>query len=146
MSSKQRVTSEKGDIPSHYVPLSSFGYPNGKTGTPGTPAYTWMQAEWAAGRLPGIKLMRTPNDKGGPVFVDPADLVFHEEKRERKQGSKKDFDGVVGFANKASEVVAAVHDARVEACMNEMYRELSCVRGLLERLVDAVEAMATQPK
>lgn len=69
MAATQRVTSDKTAIPAHYVQLSSYGC--NARGKPATPAYQVLHHAWSARKLGGWKLMSTPTDQRGPIYVDP---------------------------------------------------------------------------
>jgi hypothetical protein len=82
------------------------------------------------GLIPAVKLMRSVNDRGGPVWVSPDDarLVLQSEKPEPSKALAGD---------------AASFDAALS--MAEMRLTLGRIELILERLAVAAESLATQP-
>jgi hypothetical protein len=165
MSAKQHVTSDKQQIPRHYVPLSSFGCHSGDR--PATPEYLALSAAWKSKSLSGWKLMSTPNDIRGRVFVDPAEaseiLAGHRDstlhagvpaQEKATLGATKKFSDDPEYSDLREGVLACSavirHWLLVQSpgyfdCVNEATASIERIEKVLERLALAVESIATQP-
>jgi len=131
MAATQRVTSDKKDIPSHYVQLSSYGC-NSRS-KPATAEYQTLHHAWSARKLSGWKLMSTPSDQRGPIFVDPVEAEQIIASIRVGQDSPSDDD-----SDDSSSFNAALSIA-------EMRLTLGRIELILERLAVAAESLATQP-
>lgn len=116
---KRSVTSKKSDIPSHYVALSSYGC-DGKH-RQATPAYRRLHAAWHSGELGGVKYMSTPTDFRGQIWIDPQEAV----------------------ALLASSGIAT---SGGKACKPSETASACRIASAIERIADAMEAIATQPR
>jgi hypothetical protein len=81
MSCKQTVTGNASTIPDNFVPLASFGAR--QSGSRGSDEYEWLLDAYQTGSIDAVKVMRTPRDKCGPVYVNAAQaaLVIDERRR-----------------------------------------------------------------
>ena len=134
----QSVTSRKSDVPSNYIPISSFGCHNSHTDTKASEEYKALYAAWCEERISGIKLMSNVHNKRGQIFVDPADAdrVINEHLQPQPKRAKKPADAGIDKSH-AENVCRSL--ASIDTTLDEIYR-------VLERLTAAVESIATQPK
>jgi hypothetical protein len=116
---KRIVTSKKSDIPSNYVALSSYGC-DGKH-RQATPAYRRLHAAWHSGELGGVKFMSTPTDFRGQIWIDP-----------QEASAILSASGLPASKEKSGKPADIAATCRVASA--------------LERIADALEAIATQPK
>jgi hypothetical protein len=65
---RQFVVGSITDVPHGFVPLADYG--TRVSGKPGTPEYELLLDAWRTKRIRACKVMRTPSDKCGPVYVD----------------------------------------------------------------------------
>jgi hypothetical protein len=81
MSCKQTVTGNASTIPDNFVPLASFGAR--QSGTRGSDEYEWLLDAYQTGSIDAVKVMRTPRDKCGPVYVNAAQAALVIDNRRR---------------------------------------------------------------
>lgn len=67
---RQFVVGSVADVPPDFVPLADYG--TRVSGKNGTPQYETLLAAWRDRRIAACKVMRTPSDRCGPVYVDKA--------------------------------------------------------------------------
>lgn len=67
---RQFVVGSLADVPQGFVPLADFG--TRAKGKNGTPAYEALLQAWRDRKIAACKVMRTPADRCGPVYVDKA--------------------------------------------------------------------------
>ena len=81
MSCKQTVAGSAEGIPDDFVSMASFG--TRQSGSRGTDEYEWLLDAYQTGRIDAVKVMRTPRDKAGPVFINArqAALLIEEKRR-----------------------------------------------------------------
>lgn len=65
---RQKVVASIEMVPDNFVPLASFG--SRPSGGKGSEKYELLIDAYQRGNIDACKVMRTPRDKGGPVFVD----------------------------------------------------------------------------
>lgn len=119
----QIVTSDKSVIPSHYIPLSSYGCC--AKDRPATPQYTALHNAWQKGELSGVKFMSTPTDFRGQIFIDP----IKAEALLRKDAAKP---------NKTKPTPTPTFGVTGETASQFLVVFL--------RIAEALEAIATQPE
>jgi hypothetical protein len=92
------------------------------------------------GLIAAVKLMRSVNDRGGPVWVSPDDarLVLQSEKPEPSKKFSADPPTAALMSSRQAESVI------VALC--EISNGVALMLDVLERLTTAVEGMATQPR
>lgn len=133
----QTVTSKIEDIPKHFIKIASFGCHG--SGKKGTPEYNAVFHAWSEGNIGGIKLMASPRDTCGAIWVDPLEA----------EGVLRDA-GLIGSNKKIPDSAAAPathgHDDTSVAALFELAQVLELMHATLERLTAAVELIATQPK
>jgi hypothetical protein len=160
----QKVTSDQDDIPKQYVPLASFGCHSGAR--PATRKYLILSEAWKNKRLSGWKLMSSPQDVRGKVFIDPGDaarLLSEAEDAEPSEGGGFDVEQAIA-ASKSSANSSLILLERVHQVVAVELREISSRAGILsraiedvdatlnrmvavaERIATAAEALATQPQ
>ena len=132
----QTVTSMKGTIPAHYVPLSSYGCHKGNSDQKASSEYKLLYRAWCSGQLSGIKFMSNPHDKRGQIFVCPTDA------QRLIDAAAKSVESAMVFKKKPAGD-AASFDAALS--MAEMRLTLGRIELILERLAVAAESLATQP-
>jgi hypothetical protein len=117
----QVVTSDKTAIPSHFIPLSSYGCC--AKDRPASVQYTILHTAWQRGELGGVKFMATPSDFRGQIFIDPAkaEVIL------RKDVSKPPKPKPAPILTVAGE-------------------QLEPFLVVFVRIAEALEAIATQPK
>jgi hypothetical protein len=142
MDKQQSVTSRRGDIPAHFVPISSFGCHDGKSGKKQTPEYTAVYAAWCEGKIGGFKFMSTPRDRNGRIFVDPADAS------QVIRSASRDAAPSLLFGRRSQGTPAATNLQYESVCesLADIAQSLAAVERLLERLATASESIVTQPK
>jgi hypothetical protein len=116
MSCKQTVTGNASTIPDNFVPLASFGAR--QSGSRGSDEYEWLLDAYQTGSIDAVKVMRTPRDKCGPVYVNAAQAALVIDKRRRW----------------SAEVQAAPADPQPQA-------DAATVAKLLERIAYALECI-----
>jgi hypothetical protein len=134
----QSVTSNKKDIPQHFIPISSYGCHKGNSERKATREYKVLYRAWCDEQMSGIKFMANPHNKNGQIFVDPAE-------------AKRVIEATIAPipSPKVAVETKRANDLQYEsACesLADIAQSLAGVERLLERLVDAAEAIATQPK
>ena len=134
----QSVTSNKKDIPQHFIPISSYGCHKGNSERKATREYKVLYRAWCDEQMSGIKFMANPHNKNGQIFVDPAEASRIIESATAPGSSPK----------AAADSKTATNPQYASACesLADIAQSLAGVERLLERLVDAAEAIATQPK
>lgn len=141
----QSVTSRRLDIPSGYIPISSFGCHKGNTDKKASEEYKALYQAWCDERISGIKLMKSVHDKRGQIFVDPvdADRVIAAYRQPKPIAKSRPVSG---------DLFAGVEKRHVESAC-ESLADISSALGilhkivpLLERMAAALESIATQPK
>jgi hypothetical protein len=92
------------------------------------------------GFIPAVKLMRSVNDKSGPVWVSPDDarLILQSDKLEPAKKFAADAAAAALMSSRQAESVI------VALC--EISNVIALSLTVLERLTTAVESMATQPR
>jgi hypothetical protein len=145
MSATQRVTSDKSDIPAHYVQLSSYGC-NARD-KPATPEYQTLHGAWTAKKLGGWKLMATPTDQRGPIYVDPKEAeqvlsVIHRQHKIHAILPEKERTA----ANPSGIELAVIERIEVAViALCDINNGITLMQATLERLATAVESIATKP-
>jgi hypothetical protein len=83
MSFNQSVSGSGENMPDGFVPLASFGGRDWRTGKPPSDEYRLILDAYQRGKIDAVKVMRTPRDKSGPVFVNAAQahLLIEEQRR-----------------------------------------------------------------
>jgi hypothetical protein len=142
MAATQRVTSDKKDIPSHYVQLSSYGC-NSRS-RPATAAYQALHHAWSARKLGGWKLMSTPTDQRGPIFVDPAEAEQIVASSGTGQEIRSSAHGSDSDGNGGSSESGALLEA-VSAFLGAITTNQATLIAAVERLAFAAEKIAEQP-
>lgn len=146
MAAKQQVTSDKQQIPRHFVPLASYGCHNGERKA--TPEYRALNDAWQRKELSGWKLMATPQDMRGRVYVDPNEaatiLKSLEEvavKSNQQEASANDAENTASKTDPAAiEAMFGIHSA-----IGRLVISVDKVSHMTERLAIAVEQIAKQP-
>jgi hypothetical protein len=136
MSATQRVTSDKKQIPAHYVQLSSYGC--NARGRPATPEYLLLHSAWSSRKLGGWKLMSTPSDQRGPIYVDPKEAehflrVCAGDAASEVKATKRD-------ALQSSEILEAI-----VAFLGSITTNQHTLIAAVERLAIAAEMVAAHP-
>ena len=142
MAATQRVTSDKKDIPPHYVQLSSYGC-NSRS-KPATPEYQALHHAWSARKLSGWKLMSTPTDQRGPIFVDPAEAEQIVASSGIGQQSRSSEDGSDSHGDGGSSESGALVEA-VTAFLGAITTNQATLIAAVERLALAAEKIAEHP-
>jgi hypothetical protein len=83
MSFNQSVSGSGENMPDGFLPLASFGGRDWRTGKPPSDEYRLIQDAYQRGKIDAVKVMRTPRDKSGPVFVNAAQAHLLIEERRR---------------------------------------------------------------
>ena len=135
----QSVTSNRKDIPAHYIAISSFGCHKGNTDQKASAEYKVLYRAWCDEQIGGIKFMANPHDKRGQIYVDPAEAqrLIDGAARQRLPKKSIECDAKSGSASQIEAAAASL--ASIDTTLDEIYR-------VLERLTTAVEGIATQPK
>jgi len=147
MGATQKVTSEKEQIPKHYVAMSSYGCHNGNRKA--TPEYRALNDAWQRKALGGWKLMSTPNDLRGRIYIDPSAAAVILSELEAAKATGTD-DALKQDETEASH--AQVDPALLEcgfsihSAINRLVTVAERILHALERTAEAVESVATQPK
>jgi hypothetical protein len=144
----QAVTSKKSDIPNHYIAISSYGCHKGNTEKKASEEYKSLYRAWSDERIGGIKFMHSVHDKRGQIFVDPsdADRVIAESTRPKPKPVLSDKSGGQrGLQFRVNGVPVGDLDAAVSS-LCEINNGISLIHATLDRLANAVESIATQPK
>jgi len=81
MSCKQTVAGNADNIPENFVAMASFGAR--QSGSRGSDEYEWLLDAYQTGRIDAVKVMRTPRDKSGPVYVNAAQAALIVDERRR---------------------------------------------------------------
>jgi hypothetical protein len=127
----QSVTSNKNDIPKHFIPISSFGCHRGNTDKKASHEYKVLYRAWCDVQIGGIKFMSSPHDKRGQIFVDPADAeriirpTPSNEPPARKSPSSTQIDaltaGISALATNQETLIAAVE--RIAFSLEQIARQ-----------------------
>ena len=133
---RQTETKDVRDIPLNYVPLASYE-PHGH-GKKGGQWYQRLYKAWAAKQLGGIRVIL--GGKRGQIFVDPVEVESLVD-----QWTKLDQQ-VPAASQPQSRLITdrQVESAIIALC--EINNGITCMQATLERLANAVESIATQPK
>jgi len=150
-----RQTLDMREIPSHYVPLTTYGGTRG--GRKGKRVENWeyrrLRERWYAGELEGIKLLRSPTDDKGTVYVNPAaaESLIAEARAKRASVTTSDARAARA-AIEPQRLDAVVVDAAIVAALHSCAESIASLLGgqasvlnELRRIADAAEAIATQP-
>jgi hypothetical protein len=138
----QKVASDRSQIPEHFVKLASFGCHT--SGRPATPQYKALFAAWGRNELSGYKLMTTPNDTHGAIWIDP-----HEAQDILIAAG---LSGLVGTSEEGGQVIASRHRADqimpepAITALCEINNGITLMQATLERLTVAVKSIAKQPR
>jgi hypothetical protein len=133
---RQTETKDVRDIPLGYVPLASFE-PHGH-GKKGGQWYQRLYKAWAAKQLGGIRVIL--GGKRAQIFVNPVEVESLVE-----QWTKLDQQ-VPAASQPQSRLITdrQLESAIIAIC--EINNGITCMQATLERLTQAVESIATQPK
>jgi hypothetical protein len=166
MKKQQIVTHKVEEIPDGFVTLSSYG--SHSPTRRATREYAVLSDAWQNGSLGGWKLMSSPKDKGGPVYVNKqeADELVRKLIGERESVESQDSpahmtqDDVLPQPTQPSLRVEcariddsiAYHAAdirisltRCVACLGDIYDAIETVARATEATARAVEELATKP-
>jgi hypothetical protein len=133
----QSVTSNRRDIPSHFIAISSFGCHKGNTDKKASTEYKVLYRAWCDEQIGGIKFMANPHDKRGQIFVDPADAQRLINASIRPKAT---------LPTAPSKRATDLQYESVCESLGDIASGLGHVVTLLERLATAVESIATAPK
>jgi hypothetical protein len=142
----QSVTSNRSDIPVHYIPISSYGCHKGNTDKKASEEYKLLYRAWCDEEIGGIKFMANPHDKRGKIFVDPADAgrLIDAMRRPKRPPSVEARNAAASVERSATVGQSQIESALIALC--EINNGLTLMQATLERLATAAESIATQPK
>ena len=138
---KQRVVSDESLVPSGFQQLKAYGAPrtNGKAGSP---EYETLHRAYRNGAIEAYKVMMSPRDKYGPVFVNEAQAKII-------LSSELYCGHPVQSAKSRSGSSEPTIESQAEA-LRELLADIAAGVGYmvksLDRIADAAESIATQPK
>lgn len=152
-----RETLDMREIPSHYVPLTTYGGTRG--GRNGKRVENWeyrrLRERWYAGELEGIKLLRSPTDDKGHVYVNPAaaESALAEARANRASESTADSRVMRAYQEVNGETRAILSDAALVTSVHAVAEAVAAlvsgqaaILSELRRIADASESIATQPQ
>jgi len=117
MTCKQTVAGSAEGIPDDFVSMASFG--TRQSGSRGTDEYEWLLDAYQTGRIDAVKVMRTPRDKAGPVFVNARQAALLIEEKRRGAGL---------VAATAAAIVADPNAITVARALERIAYALECIR------------------
>jgi hypothetical protein len=137
---KQWVVSDESQVPDGFKQLKEYGPPRTK-GKSGSPEYETLHRAYRNATIEAYKVMQSPRDKCGPVFVNAsqAQSVLSTE---------------LYCGQPVQSTVAATATASAASCRHvesvceslaDIAQSLAAVERMLERLVDAAEEIASRP-
>lgn len=129
----QRLIVRESDVPAGYVPLSNFG--QRKAGAGGPREYELLHAAYQSQRIDAVKLMRTPRDQAGPVFIDESQAKRLIAADKNEPVSQKEFPQA---AERRSEIQPATARQVESLC-----ESLAGIDETLALLLTAVGRLAT---
>jgi hypothetical protein len=152
-----KKTLDARDIPKHYVPLTKYG---GTRLTRGGKRvenweYRWLRDRWYFGQLPGIKLLRSPTDDKGNVYVDPTvvEAALAEVRASRANDATADSRVMRAVSEVGSQTTPILCDSSLLTAVHAVAESVAAlVAGQasllaeIRRVADAAEQIATQPK
>jgi hypothetical protein len=147
MSAIQKVTSEKEQIPKYYVALSSYGCHNGDRKA--TPEYRALNDAWQKKALGGWKLMSTPSDLRGRIYIDPneAAAILKALDAAKVTAAEEAASQQVPQSSRAEADPALLECGfSIHSSINRLVAVAERIVHALERTAEAVESIATQPK
>lgn len=138
---KQWVVSNESQVPAGFKQLKEWGPPRTQ-GKAGSAEYETLHRAYRNATIEAYKVMQSPRDKCGPVFVnaDQAQVILSSElyRGQPVQSSTgKCFAQSTIDKRHAESVCESL--ASIDSTLDEIYR-------VIERLTLAVESIATQPK
>jgi hypothetical protein len=166
MKRQQLVTHKVEDIPDGFVTLSSFG--SHSPTRRATREYALLSDAWQNGSLGGWKLMSSPKDKGGPVYVNkheadelvcrligerdsveaqdqssspPQSDVLPQKEEQTQRAECAQIDDSIAYH--AADIRISL--ARCVACLGDIYDAIETVARATEATARAVEELATKP-
>lgn len=122
---RQFVVGSIADVPRDFVPIADYG--GRASGKSGTPPYELLLNAWQARRISGCKVMRTPTDKAGPVYVDKAQA-------EAMLRSIRDTKATLEQQAAADATATAIDGAGIVSALRSMLFELRRIGNTLETL------------
>lgn len=138
---RQWVVSDESQVPAGFKQLKEYGPPRTQ-GKSGSPEYEMLHRAYRSATIEAYKVMQSPRDKCGPVFVNSSqaqDILKTELYRGQPShaaAAKCSHDVAISSRQIESAVIA----------LCEINNGITLMHGLLERLANAVENIATQPK
>jgi len=138
---KQWVVSNESQVPAGFKQLKEYGPPRTQ-GKAGSVEYETLHRAYRNATIEAYKVMQSPRDKCGPVFVNAAQAqVILSTELYRGQPVQQSTGKCAQDSGIENRHVERVCDslASIDTTLDEIYR-------VLGRIADAVEAMATQPK
>ena len=138
---KQWVVSDESQVPAGFKQLKEYGPPRTQ-GKAGSVEYETLHRAYRNATIEAYKVMQSPRDKCGPVFVNAAQAqVILSTELYRGQPVQQSPGKCAQDSGIENRHVERVCDslASIDTTLDEIYR-------VLGRMADAVEAMATQPK
>lgn len=141
----QFVVVDITDVPKGYAALSAFGPPS--KGKNATLTYRELHRAWSEKKISGCKLVRTPGDTSGPVFLDA--MQCQNFLRSLKEKAAKEELAIEESRDKPkAEVLPAtsIDSAGIVSALRSMLFELRRIGNSLETLSQraaAAEAAAT---
>lgn len=137
---KQWVVSDESQVPDGFRQLKDYGPPRTK-GKSGSPEYETLHRAYRNATIEAYKVMQSPRDKCGPVFVNAlqAQSVLSTELY-RGQPLQ-----AAAIATTTSVAISSRHAESACEALADIAQSLSAVERLLERLVDAAEELASRP-
>ena len=151
-----KKTLDAREIPKHYVPLTKYG--GTRASRSGKRVENWeyrfLRERWYAGELDGVKLLRSPTDDKGHVYVDPSSVeaLLAEAKAHRASASTADSRAMRDVVHDKGDTFPVFADSSIVTALHSCAETLaSIVAGQaallaeVRRLAEAAEAIATQP-
>jgi len=137
---KQWVVSDESQVPDGFRQLKEYGPPRTK-GKSGSPEYETLHRAYRNATIEAYKVMQSPRDKCGPVFVNSsqAQSVLSTELYCGQPVQATATTAAAGHA------ISSQHAESACESLSDIAQSLAAVERLLERLVDATEELASQP-
>ena len=137
---KQLVVSDESQVPDGFRQLKEYGRPRTK-GKSGSPEYETLHRAYRNATIEAYKVMQSPRDKCGPVFVNASQA--------QSVLSTELYCGQpVQSTVSVTDTACAMNSQHVESVcesLADIAQSLATVERMLERLVDAAEEIASQP-
>lgn len=138
---KQWVVSDESQVPAGFKQLKEWGPPRTQ-GKAGSVEYETLHRAYRNATIEAYKVMQSPRDKCGPVFVNAAQAqvilsseLYRGQPVQQSAGKCAQERGVDSqHAESLCESLASI-----DSTLDKMCR-------VLERLAEAAESIATQPK